>query len=326
MQNEYTVRINRVIDYIDSHLGEDLPLGGLARVASFSPYHFHRLFRAFTGEPLYRFIQRLRLEKAATHLVEKPWATVTEVALDCGFSSSSSFARAFKEYFGRSATDYRSAVSEGKSKMGEIKSKAGKTESKERQDAVLSGGYAESINLLMKGRNKMLDQKSYTVEVKTVEGMNVAYVRHTGPYKGDENLFADLFNRLCTWAGPRDLLADPDLKMLAVYHDNPDVTEEKNLRVSVCMTVPESTEVSGEVGNMVIPGGKYAIGHFEIDADRYEEAWNALYGGWLPSSGYQPDDRPPFELYRNDPKDYPEGHKHPEGKHIVDIYLPVKPL
>ena len=320
MQNEYTVRINRVIDFIDTHLGEKLQLADLARVATFSPYHFHRLFRAFTGEPLYRFIQRLRIEKAATQLVERPRTSVTEVALDCGFSSSSSFARAFKEHFGESATEYRNAVFGRESKISEIKSKTGKTQSKERQDAVLRGGYPESINLLIKGRNKMLDQKSYTVEVKTVEGMNVAYVRHTGPYKGDENLFADLFNRLCTWAGPRDLLADPDLKMMSVYHDNPDVTEEKNLRVSVCMTVPESTEVSGEVGSMIIPGGKYAIGHFEINADQYEEAWNALYGNWLPSSGYQPDDRPPFELYRNDPKN------HPEGKHIVDIYLPVKPL
>jgi len=320
MQNEYTVRINRVIDFIDTHLGEKLQLADLARVATFSPYHFHRLFRAFTGEPLYRFIQRLRIEKAATQLVERPRTSVTEVALDCGFSSSSSFARAFKEHFGESATEYRNAVFGRESKISEIKSKTGKTQSKERQDAVLRGGYPESINLLIKGRNKMLDQKSYTVEVKTVEEMNVAYVRHTGPYKGDENLFSDLFNRLCTWAGPRDLLADPDLKMLAVYHDNPDVTDDKNLRVSVCMTVPESTEVSGEVGSMIIPGGKYAIGHFEINADQYEEAWNALYGNWLPSSGYQPDDRPPFELYRNDPKN------HPEGKHIVDIYLPVKPL
>lgn len=45
-----------------------------------------------------------------------------------------------------------------------------------------------------------------------------------------------------------------------------------------------------------------------------------MYAGWSPESGYQPDDRPAFELYLNDPKE------HPEGKHIVEICAPVKPL
>jgi AraC family transcriptional regulator len=43
-------------------------------------------------------------------------------------------------------------------------------------------------------------------------------------------------------------------------------------------------------------------------------------GDWLPDSGYQPDDRPCYELYHNDPKE------HPENKCIVDICIPVKPL
>jgi AraC family transcriptional regulator len=71
---------------------------------------------------------------------------------------------------------------------------------------------------------------------------------------------------------------------------------------------------------MEIPGGKYAVAKFEILPNQYADAWNMVYGGWLPQSGYQPDDRPCFELYLNDPK------THPEGKHIFEIYAPVKPL
>jgi len=60
-----------------------------------------------------------------------------------------------------------------------------------------------------------------------------------------------------------------------------------------------------------------AVANFELSApEEYQDAWFALCGGWLPESGYQPDDRPSFELYLND------SNKHPEGKHIVDIYLP----
>ena len=53
-------------------------------------------------------------------------------------------------------------------------------------------------------------------------------------------------------------------------------------------------------------------------SDQYEESWKSLYDEWIPESEYQWDERPCFEVYLNDPKD------HPEGKHIVDIYVPVK--
>jgi AraC family transcriptional regulator len=162
--------------------------------------------------------------------------------------------------------------------------------------------------------------EKHKVEVRDVPKMHVVYIRHIGPYKGDAELFKGLFNRLFTWAGAHELLQFPRTKVLTVYHDNPDVTDDDKLRTSVCITVPENTPVEGEVGAMDIPAGKYAIGHFEIEENGYERAWDALYGVWLTESGYQPEDRPPFELYLNDPKE------HPEHKHIVDIYMPVKPM
>ena len=167
----------------------------------------------------------------------------------------------------------------------------------------------------------MNDEKQIQVEVKEMHEMNVAYVRHIGPYKGDSDLFEDLFKRLMNWAGPRDLLRFPETMCLSVYHDNPEITDEEQLRLSVCISVPENTKVDGEIGKMKISGGKFAVGRFELKAsDEYEGAWNALIGGWLPESGYQLDDRLSYELYHNDPKE------HPEGKHIVDICVPVKPL
>jgi len=84
--------------------------------------------------------------------------------------------------------------------------------------------------------------------------------------------------------------------------------------------MPEDTAVEGEVGKMTIPGGKFAVAHCELSTDEYEGAWKMLMGGWLPESGYQPDDRLCCELYLNDPKEHP-GHKC-----VVDICMPVKPL
>ena len=157
------------------------------------------------------------------------------------------------------------------------------------------------------------------VEVKDMPELHVAYVRHIGPYKGDQKLFARLFNKLMAWAGSRGLLRFPETKVLAVYYDNPDITDESRLRTDACITVPEDAQVGGEIGKTTIPAGKYAVAHFEITPDQYQDAWNAVYGGWLPGSGYQPEDGPCYELYP-----YPQ--EHPEGKHVVDICVPVKPM
>ena len=165
----------------------------------------------------------------------------------------------------------------------------------------------------------MITKKSLKVDVKDIPALHVACVRHVGPYKGDAALSERLFAQLFAWANPRGLLDSPDLKVLAVYQDDPDVTAENKLRTSVCITVPAGTKGEGDVKTMTISGGMYAIAHFELDPAEYEAAWQALYGSWLPGSGYQHDgDRPAFEQYLNEPRE------HPEHVHIVDIYLPVK--
>ena len=160
------------------------------------------------------------------------------------------------------------------------------------------------------------------VEVKTLPEMTVAYVRNIGPYQGNAGLFADLFNKLFTWAGARDLVHFPETQTLVIYHDQGDLTEESKLRMSVCLTVPPETPVDGEIGKMQIPGGKYALVRFSLNSSQYGEAWNWVYGSWLPQSGYQPDDRPCFELYPQDGDDC----QNPEGPMTVDICVPIKPL
>jgi AraC family transcriptional regulator len=107
---------------------------------------------------------------------------------------------------------------------------------------------------------------------------------------------------------------------LCVYQDDPEVAAGEKLRLSVCVTVPQDTKVEGEIGKMSIPGGKYASAHFEIAGHEFQKAWDYMFGEWLPKSGYQPDDRPSYELCLNNPAE------HPQHKHSIDIYLPVKLL
>ncbi len=322
LRDEYTARINRVIDHIDANIDQELSLAALARVASFSPYHFHRIFGALMGETLNHYIQRIRVERAATMLVTNPKKSITRVALDCGFSGSAAFARAFREAFGMSASQWRSRGCLDDRKIGETDSNLEQARSKDRQDFDVSIEYSGDRNVTPQWRVEMKAETSLhaEVEVKELPDLHVAYVRHVGPYQGDSELFERLFQKLFKWAGPRGLLRFPQTKLLSIYHDTPGITDPDKLRLDVCISVPEDTQVEGEIGKTVIPAGRYAMARFEISPDRYGDAWNAVFGGWLPESGYQPADGPCFELYLNDPK------QHPEGKHIFDICVPVMPL
>jgi len=317
--DEYTSRINRVLDYIEKNLDKTFTLDELAKVANFSKFHFNRIFSSFFGETLFQLIQRLRIEKAAQLLLAHPKKSITEIAHDCGFSSSATFARSFKETFKMSASEWRNSNSLAESNLSKHERNARKALRNHREELSMSSIYIETQNQSLIWRISMKNENR-TVEVKELPEMTVAYVRHIGPYKGDSQLFERLFGKLCQWAGPRGFLNQPDTKYIVVYHDDPKITEEAKLRISVSLTVPSETDVDGEIGKMAIPAGKYAITRFELGPTEYGEAWNWVYGTWLPASGYVPDDRPCFEMYP------PKNDVSCKDKMTVDICVPVKPL
>ncbi len=300
LRQEYVARINRVIDHIDAHLGDELTLADLADVACFSRFHFHRIFSAMVGETIADYLKRLRLQAAASRLLNNPRDPVTDIALACGFSSPSVFARAFHDRFAMSASAWRRNHGQSDRKPGDAP----------------GDGLLHLREHLADDRRTSMAVQAQSIEVKELPELNVAYVRHIGPY----HEVGEAFGRLMRWAGPRGLLRFPETKILAVYRDSPGVTEESKLRSEACITVPEGTKVDGEVGLMRIPGGKFAVGRFEIAGDQFGEAWNVLMGGWLPGSGWQPDDRICYEVYLNDHE------QHPQRKFVIDICEPVKPL
>lgn len=313
---EYWARINRAIDYIEANLAKEMTLKDIASAAFFSPYHFHRIFKGLMGEPVHQFVQRVRLERAARFLISDRRTSVTRIAMECGYQNPAAFSRAFRAVFGCSPSQWR--------RGGYLKSKNGMVEGKNGKEGAEGTGYPEGESgdtlRLMTRRDPMSKAFEMDVRVEDLPEVTIAYVRHVGPYAGDSELFQGLFGRLFAWAGPRNLIRPPETQIVSIYHDDPGVTDEQNLRTSVGLSVPADTEVSGEIGKLTMAAGTYAQARFELLPNQYQAAWEAVYGGWLPGSGYQPDDGPAFERYLNGPEE------HPEGKHIVEICLPVKPL
>src|ERR1700722_18592993 len=114
--SEYAQRISRVIDYLRGNLDRQVKLKELARVACLSEFHFHRIFGAVSGETLNNFTNRLRLEKAA-RLLRYSEQSLTDIALDCGFSSSATFSRAFRSSYDTSPSQFRKSGAIKKSKI-----------------------------------------------------------------------------------------------------------------------------------------------------------------------------------------------------------------
>lgn len=74
--------INHAIDYILQHINEELSVDDVAAYCHFSKYHFSRMFKEETGESVYAFIKRLKLEQSAFRLKVEPNRTVTDIGTD----------------------------------------------------------------------------------------------------------------------------------------------------------------------------------------------------------------------------------------------------
>ncbi len=280
----YRQRVNAVMDYIEANLQGDLTLAQLAGVAQFSPYHFHRIFLAVTGETLNTFINRVRLERSAAILLQQRGRQVTEIAYECGFSSPSSFARSFKEHYKVTPTGWRS--------VGGVRDADRQSGRSMLGDSFEVSAVAEGWSIVGPG----LDVTS--VSLTRIASSELAYVRYVGPFQGSTEVFSDLFSRLYSWARPQGLIHE-NADVYAVYHDNPSLTADDKLRVSACVAVPEDIKPSGEIGRMRFFGGLYAVGSFALAADDYQNAWNTMWSGWLPDSGYEPTDGFVFERFVN---------------------------
>ena len=303
-------RINRAIDYIRDHYCEDLDLETLAKIACFSKYHFHRIFRNHTGETVNEFIRHIRMEKAMRILGLDRSKSITEIALDCGFSSSQNFAKAFKSYFGVSPSRIREEYNWNKiTNIGEYIESLSQKEFLPRTAYFRKNGDTWT--------RKVLEQRE-SIQAKVIDmpSFHVAYIRIMGydSHAGDQ-AFATLFQ----WASARGFI-DENTMLIGVGWNDTLVTPIEKCIFDACITVPFHVRSEEPVHIQNLPGGKCAVHHCTKETHDIPEAWTRFIIEWVLPSGYRPDDqRPGFEIYYNDYK------KHPLQHLILDLCLPIKP-
>ena len=165
----YISKVNIVQDYIEENIDKELTIEGLSKIVNFSPFYFHRLFKYVTNESLYSYIKRLRFDKTLFLLKNHKDKSIVEIALAVGFSNQASFAKAFRNKFGVSASDYR------KGKIGQMENNSGK---------VLNE---------FECYNDDTSTDPISIKIEDVVEKKLIYIRHTGYYKGDANKFLKNF-------------------------------------------------------------------------------------------------------------------------------------
>ncbi len=263
----YYERINKVIGYINLHLGDDLDMKQLAKIGNYSDFHFQRIMRAYLGEPLGTYIIRIRLESSA-QLLRLTSMPVQEIALKVGYENPTSFNKAFKKRFNISPLEFRETININ---YQHIKSK---------QIMIIS------------------DQISAQPKIKNVDPITVIFAQAIGPY-GESATKA--WEMVCKYAADKKLFGFKT-QFIGISHDDPTITDEARLRYDACIAIRKEVKPEGEIGVKTIPGGKYAIFRHKGSYEKFTDSYSYIFGQWMPESGYEPDDRPGLEIYINDPE------------------------
>ena len=289
--------INKALQYIEQHLEEDLTLQTVARASNYSPFHFHRLFKSFSNETLNSYVGRKRVEKAAGILLRKKDISISELSTQFGFTSNSSFTRAFKKFYGLNPTQFRT--------------KSLGTYSKIRQSKSKNGQVITHFDAYVCDEDNSKPQQMDSITVIQKEAMNFACIN----FMGKQHMEAT-FQKLLEWAGPKGLLRTSDFKLASMFYESLKITAPEKARMSAGILLDAPIKAEDTITVQHFPANRYIMGQFELELEEFEHAWTSMFM-WMNANGYAKNDQPVFQLYHND------FHTHPEKKSIVDLYIPI---
>lgn len=282
-------RIQRAIDFIETHLFEDLPLTAIADHGGASPWHFHRLFVSLTGETPATYVWKRRLSAICTRLVETRQPLV-EIALDGGFESQATFTRAFTRHVG---------ISPGKFRRTHPNS----------LPAYLYPALDPRALVERQHRMEVMEARIVRKQAFLVVGLAGRFTPASPRIPELWGRFAPRMNEVPRRRGAHTLGLCIDVEADTVAEVG--FTYVAGVEVERVDTVPE-----GMIA-FTVPANTYAVlthrGHLSRLPDMVKHVW----GRWLPASRYRHVPAPDFELYD------PERWDARTGEGEVDLYIPI---
>ncbi len=275
----YGKRLLRVSAHIYEHLDEDMDLDRLSQIACLSAHHWHRVYRAVHNETLAATVRRLRLHRAAGDLV-RSGRPVRDIAARWGYPNLQSFTRAFAAAYGMPPARYRKEGS---------------------HRAFAPENHEESLRM-------------FDVSIRTLPEQTLLGIAHSGSYMGIGKAFEALYGALFA----RNLFT-PDMRMIGLFLDDPDLVGEDRLRSFAAVTAGQEVPAEPPLERRVLAGGDYAVLRHKGPYADMGAAYRWLYGTWLPASGRAIRDEVMFEAYLNNPREVPP------TELLTEICLPLQP-
>lgn len=280
-------KLDRVIACLQQAVasGGPLPdLDALAEIACYSPFHFHRVYRAMTGETVGRTVQRLRLVKALQRLAGTE-ASVTEIALLAGYDTPQALARVLREAVGASASELR-------------------------LDPQRLAGCIEQLSRPARLAEQVAP---LSVEVTTLEPFEVVALRAQGAFDDLDGVFGELFG----WAAEHDLIGQLQQLIGMPLGDHRELPAEELLFDCALAFDAGLPTLPASLQHKMLGGGRMArlrqVGSYSL----LEDATDQLLRDWLPGSGHALRDAPIHYHFLDDPEETPEAILR------ADIYVPL---
>lgn len=288
--DRYLARFRAVLVHIDAHLEDALDVDGLAEVATFSKYHFHRQFTLLFGMNVGRYVQLLRLKRAAHQLAYRDAARITDIALVCGYEAPEAFARAFRKQTEQSPTDFRATPQ--------------------------WGTWAADLQALRALRSEHMpaQPQPHSVEIVERNTVPVAAIEH----RGDPARLGETIRTFIAWRRAHRLPPSVSAAYNIVYN-NPDDVPPDAFRMDICAATRDviAPNAAGVVPK-TLAGGRYAVLRHTGSDDTLDQSVAYLYAEWLPASGQELRDAP---LLFQRVRFYPDV---PEHEAVTDVLLPLK--
>lgn len=277
----YRERIATVIERVHYAVGagsdEMLSPVTMARLARFSPHHFSRVFSAVVGESISQFVRRLRLERAARQLRDTD-DQIIQIAMRAGYSAHGPFTRAFRAQFQVSPSEYRAHPS---------------------PTSILSPAPSGiHLDRALPPDGAVLGNDGWSISPITIRDLTPLPLIGTplpGGYEAVPHEVHRLIDRCDAHA------ADPAPEIIGIVRDDVPI-DAIGMHLAIPAQAP--AEIAASIPQAVPftrSGGAYAVGVFPGPYRELDETYAWLYQVWAARSEYTIDNRPPFEVYLNDP-------------------------
>ena len=276
---------NKTMSYIYKYIDTNINIDELASNFGISKKHLHYIFKEQLGINIYESIKSIRLQKASNLLLTNNYSSITQIANMCGYSSQSSFIKAFKERFEQTPKQWR------------------------------NGGYKLYSDAIFKNsllKDSLPDFDPTKVRIVKTKDKTIYYIRQKGYILEEAK---QKWQQLQALAYTNEL---ENYEQIGIYHDNPAITPHPKCFYTAAISPKDKSDpLDTNLPSNILKGGLYAA--FDIYGGDKEVAWFVkwAYHTWLPSSGFETTTDHSFVIMH-------KNHFFEENEIDATFYLPIR--